>query len=175
MTDEQKPTPGQDPPENETPNQDDSPGKDPPKPVPYADFKKKNDQVRDLEAKLAKLEKAEKARQEQETAAQGRFKELAEKAQRERDAVTLENLRLRTAARKGLPAELIDRLKGTTAEELEADADALLKLVKASGTGSPGVPPPSGGSAPEKVDFSKMTPAEIRKWADEHTKGTWGV
>jgi hypothetical protein len=33
---------------------------------------------------------------------------------------------------KKLPAELTDRLRGETPEELEADADALLALVKAS-------------------------------------------
>lgn len=48
------------------------------------------------------------------------------------DKVTLEaeNIRLRVAIVKKLPAELIDRLKGSNLEEIEADADELLKLVK---------------------------------------------
>lgn len=41
-----------------------------------------------------------------------------------------ENDRLRVALAKKLPTELIDRLKGDSPEELEADADELLKLVK---------------------------------------------
>lgn len=40
-----------------------------------------------------------------------------------------ENLRLRVAMEKQIPAELVDRLKGKDREELEADADTLLALV----------------------------------------------
>lgn len=43
---------------------------------------------------------------------------------------TAENMRLRVALEKKLPAELIDRLQGSTKDELEADAEELLKLVK---------------------------------------------
>lgn len=60
-----------------------------------------------------------------------------EKVQSERDSLKseldpakAENTRLRVAIAKQLPLELIDRLKGSTKEELEADADELLKLVK---------------------------------------------
>jgi predicted nuclease with TOPRIM domain len=59
-----------------------------------------------------------------------------EKLQAERDELKTqltplqtENLRLRVAAEKKLPPELIDRLKGGTKEEMQADADELLKLV----------------------------------------------
>ena len=49
-----------------------------------------------------------------------------------------EAMRLRVAVAKGLPADLIDRLHGSTKEELEADADALLKLFKTQqSTGDP--------------------------------------
>jgi hypothetical protein len=37
-------------------------------------------------------------------------------------------LRSRIASERGLPVSLTDRLRGNTAEELEADADALLAL-----------------------------------------------
>jgi hypothetical protein len=40
-----------------------------------------------------------------------------------------DNLRLRVALEKNLPAPLIDRLKGGTKEEMEGDADELLKFV----------------------------------------------
>jgi hypothetical protein len=44
-----------------------------------------------------------------------------------------ENLRLRVALETGLPAELIDRLKGDNEDELKADAESLLKLVVPDG------------------------------------------
>lgn len=40
-----------------------------------------------------------------------------------------DNLRLRVAMEKNLPAPLMDRLKGGSKEEMEADADQLLQLV----------------------------------------------
>ena len=48
-------------------------------------------------------------------------------------AKEMEALKLRVAMEKSVPAELIDRLKGSTAEELQADADVLLKAVRPSG------------------------------------------
>jgi hypothetical protein len=51
-----------------------------------------------------------------------------------------ENLRLRVALDKKLPTELIDRLKGSTKEELEADADQLLQLVGSPRGGHDGGP-----------------------------------
>lgn len=56
------------------------------------------------------------------------------------EKVVGENLRLTVALDKRLPAPLIDRLRGTSKEELEADADSLLKLVKANGSGFDGGP-----------------------------------
>lgn len=49
-----------------------------------------------------------------------------------------ENARLRVALAKGLPADLVDRLRGGTEDELAADADKLLQLV--------GQQAPAGGS-----------------------------
>lgn len=69
--------------------------------------------------------------------------------------------RLEIASKKGLPADLAARLQGATAEELERDADALLAFVKPAE--GPGVPPPSRGSEPAKLDITRMTPEEIRK------------
>lgn len=64
-----------------------------------------------------------------------------------------ENLRLRVALEKSIPADLIDRLRGETKEELEADADKLLEMV---------APAPSsfdGGarrSAPAGADMNRL-------------------
>ena len=66
-------------------------------------------------------------------AEQGKFKELYDKAilqaqAKEQRVAELELAALRrdVATKTGLPAPLIDRLRGATAEELEADANALL-------------------------------------------------
>jgi hypothetical protein len=40
--------------------------------------------------------------------------------------------RLEVAFSKGLPLDLVDRLQGSTMDELSADADVLLALVRAS-------------------------------------------
>jgi hypothetical protein len=50
------------------------------------------------------------------------------------------NLRYRVAVQKQLPPELVDRLRGETEEEMAADADALLTLVK------PAAPSYDGGA-----------------------------
>jgi hypothetical protein len=48
-----------------------------------------------------------------------------------------ENIRLRVAIDKKIPADLIDRLRGDTQEELDADAEKLLSLVNKSGDENP--------------------------------------
>ena len=79
---------------------------------------------------------AQKAREEAEAKAladQGKFKELYEKLQADKQAadqrikdMELTAMRREVATRLGLPAGLADRLRGDTAEALEADAKALL-------------------------------------------------
>jgi len=44
------------------------------------------------------------------------------------DSLKLDNLRLTVAMKKSLPPELAERLRGATEEELEADAESLLKF-----------------------------------------------
>lgn len=83
--------------------------------------------------------------------------------QSELTAKEMEALKLRVAMEKSVPAELIDRLKGSTAEELQADADVLLKAVR-----------PSGGSGfdggvvepPVTLDIANENdPKKILEWA----------
>lgn len=69
----------------------------------------------------------------------------------ERDTTAAENLRLRVALQKKVPAELIDRLRGDTKEDLEADADQLLDLVKSPAPG-PGLDGGSRDPAPPPDD-----------------------
>jgi len=85
-------------------------------------------------ANLSELEKAQKT-------ANDALARLAEFEQT--------TLRQKVAISKGLPAELVDRLRGATEDELSTDADALLALVAApkkqgnhvprEGTSSPSV------------------------------------
>lgn len=58
-----------------------------------------------------------------------RLEERASKAEQQLTPLQAENARLKVALAKGLPADLADRLKGDTPEEIAADADALLALV----------------------------------------------
>lgn len=74
--------------------------------------------------KLKEIEEANKSELEKAASQRDKFKSDAEK-------FGSENTRLRVAIEKGLvgdKADLVDRLRGNTKEELEADADALLKM-----------------------------------------------
>lgn len=138
-------------------------GQQPPAPpvpeqaVPYERFKQVNDQLKDLKRQLATIS----GEKEQQATAQQTLEQRLAALEKERDEKGVENLRLKIASRKQLPEDLADRLRGTTAEELEADADRLLAHLKPKD--GPGVPPPGGGGRPATLDLSKMTPAEIRK------------
>lgn len=79
--------------------------------------------VEEKAKKFDELQEANKSDLEKVTGERDTFKTNAEKA-------ASENLRLRVAIDKQLPSELVDRLRGSTKEELEADADQLLQLVK---------------------------------------------
>lgn len=100
------------------------------KPTETVDFwkSKAREQEKRAKANADAAEKLAKLEDQQKTETQRLSDQLAaEKAQRE----TLEQqaMRFRVAAIKGVPADLIDRLRGDTEEELEADADKLLELV----------------------------------------------
>jgi hypothetical protein len=72
----------------------------------------------------------------------------AEAAEKVAQAATVDSLRARTAAAKGVPQQL---LTGTTVEELEASADALLSFRGPAGPKA-GAPDPSGsGGTPTRT------------------------
>jgi hypothetical protein len=81
-------------------------------------------------AKVQEFENAKKTDQEKLADERDELKTKATEANEKAATAEADALRVRVALEKKLPAELIDRLRGTTKEELEADADALLKLVK---------------------------------------------
>lgn len=108
-------------------------------------LKKANDEaakyrtrVRELEPKASEYDKlAESQKTEQQKAAEARQAAEARAVQAESEAA-----RLRVALTKGLPADLATRLVGSTEDELAADADRLLELVRVA----PPTPSFDGGS-----------------------------
>ena len=102
----------------------------------------------DARAELDKIQRANESALEK---AQREAKEAQEAASK----ATSDALRLRVAVAKGLPEALVNRLQGSTEEELAADAESLLALVR-----TPTAPQPdlsqgakgasSGGSTAEQ-------------------------
>jgi len=103
-----------------------------PKPTETVDFWKQKAREQEKRAKenataaarLAELEAANLS--ELEKAQKAAADAAARLAEYERT-----NLRQRVALTKGVPVELVDRLRGDTEEEITADADALLALISA--------------------------------------------
>ena len=157
-------------PKDEQEQQKDQGKGDPPGPVPYDRFSEVNKKLRAAESKLKKLEDEQRAANEAKLKEQGDYKSLLEQREAELKTLRLQSERLRVATAKGLPVELAERLQGETAKEMEADADKLIALMKVT-PGTPGVPPPTQGSAQAPADFSKMSPQEIREWSEKHG---WG-
>lgn len=83
-----------------------------------------------LEAERAKVKEFEDRDKSEEEKREERAKEAEKKAAMAEGKL----LRLTVAARKKLPLDLAPRLQGETEAELEADAENLLKLVKAEDT-----------------------------------------
>lgn len=135
-------------------------GEGQPGPVPYERFREVNERVKTYEARLARIEAERKAAEERAAAEQGQWQQLAETRAKELETERLNNTRLRIAAQKGIPADLVGRLQGDNEEAISADADKLLAFLKPA-TG-PGVPPPSRNGQPARLDIESMTPAQIR-------------
>jgi len=154
-TDAQQPTPTP-----ATEQQQQQPG-----PVPYDRFAKVNEEFRAAKAKLAEYEEAEQKRKDAELSEAQKWQKAAQEHEAALKAERLNNAKLRIAAQKGLPADLVDFLQGDNEEAITATADKLLQFVAKPATPpAPGVPP-SRGSQPARLDINSMTPEEIRKHA----------
>lgn len=162
MPDKNKPTEGEQkptPPTPPTPPAPQPPANDP-GPVPYPRFKEVNDKWRDTQKQLDTILQERQEAEEKEQREQGQFEQLLVTRDTELAAATGENLRLRVAMEKELPADLIDRLRGEDRAALETDADALLELLKPR---TPGVPPTSRTGEPPATDMANMSPEDVRK------------
>lgn len=113
--------------------------------------------VRQLETQLAQIEDQGKSELQ-------RAIERADAAERARGEAELRSLRVDVAARKGLPPGMAARLKGTTEDELETDADELVKLLgKDSSEGDK--PGPRRDPDQGKGNGSSATPGgEMNDW-----------
>ena len=96
----------------------------------------------EYKTKAEKLVEIEAAQQTETEKLNGKVGELEKKL----TPLERENLRLRVAMEKKLPANLVDRLKGATKDELSADADQLLELVSPTPSLDGGVRVPANGS-----------------------------
>ena len=134
------------------------------KTVPYERFKEVVDKANSFEKRIAELSANETKKQEDALKEQNKWKDLYEKRDAEAKEKERELLRVRVASKKGVPSDLVDRLRGETEEELEADADKLIEFIKIDT--STGNPLHKKGGQGTRLDISTMTPEEIRKNAN---------
>jgi hypothetical protein len=120
-----------------------------------------------------------RAKADQDAAAKWREFELSQKsdfeklteeltrAKTEAESASTKLTRFEVAAHKGIPAEALDLLVGSTREELEANADKLLSLIqnqsknKSVPDANQGQPAPSNVGQVDAETLKTMTPSEI--------------
>jgi hypothetical protein len=121
--------------------------------VPYARFKEVNDKYTALKGQVTALT----GEKEQQTQAQQTLEQRLAAIEAQYNTERAARQRLQVASAKKLPAELADRLVGSTEDELSADADRLLAFLKPAA--GPGVPLTSGGGgAKPTLDLSQDDP-----------------
>lgn len=92
-------------------------------------LKDANKEAAERRKRLDAIEKADKEKADAELSETEKLKRELESTAARLKAAETDNLKRRIAAETSLPAELIDRLRGETEDELKADAQALLKLI----------------------------------------------
>lgn len=128
------------------------------------------ERLRAAEAELTTRKAAEMTDAERIQAERAAADEARVQAERERDAARAELLRVQVAAEKGLNPAQAARLRGTTREELESDADDLAALFGASReTGTPPVVR-SGGARGSDVGGAKTTASGAERYRAKHGK-----
>lgn len=107
--------------------------------------------------KLAAYEKAEEERKQAEMSELEKANARAAKAEADLKAKDIAILRRDVASKIGLPSALADRLKGETADEIEADAKALLETLPKAEKKQPAISPtnPANGSLSETNEQKK--------------------
>ena len=157
--------------EDQTKTQDPpkDPPQDPPKgdpkkgpdPIPYDRFKAVNEENNSLKSRIAALEAAAKEKEDANKSELQKLQEQFSDMNSKWEAAEQKSMKLEVAQLKGIPVNLVDRLQGSTREELEADADSLAAFLKPPG--GPGATPPPKGGKPTGFDLEGKSPEEIRK------------
>lgn len=91
------------------------------------------------------LEEKEKQAEEASLSELEKAKKRAAELEAQLNAVQVESWRQAAAAKAKLPTELVNRIQGSTAEEMEADAAELAKLLPTSVPKVPGIQPTAPG------------------------------
>lgn len=100
----------------------------------YADY----DELKAKAAKFDEVEEQNKTEQQKVLDRAEKAEKRAAEAEARAKAAEVASLRAKVASAKRLPAELVDRLRGETEEEIAKDADALLKSIGGDANGSGG-------------------------------------
>lgn len=112
-----------------------------------------------LEAEKAEREKAEMTEVE-------RVKAELEKYKQQATALQRKQLQREIAEKVGLPLALAERLQGDTAEDLEADAKAVLEVLpKAEKPGQPKIGPTNPGAGATQGETYEQKRARVYGWA----------
>lgn len=135
---------------------------------------KQADEVKALKSQLSAAQAGQTDLEKLQTSfaeLQGKF----EQTQQNLAAEQAQRLRLEVATEKGLPPALAARLTGTTREELVADAEGLLPLLKPSAPGVPPAPdrkPPAPKFTPEQLRDPEFVRANSKKILEEASAST---
>jgi hypothetical protein len=120
-----------------------------------AELKKKNSEAQSLRNRLAEAEARLKTFEEAGITDPAAHKSELERLTTENAALTndlngaqLETARLRVGITKGIPLEVVARLKGADEAELSADADTLLPLLSGKTDPFPKADPSQGAHGP---------------------------
>ena len=110
-------------------------------------LKETNKEAAARRKKLDQYEQAEQIKAEADKTELQKAQDRAAKAEASAQALKVSLMRRDAAVKVGLPEALVDRLKGETPEELEADAKALLESL------------PKGEVKPKAKEFNPTNPA----------------
>lgn len=120
----------------------------------YDELKKAKDELEELKKK--DLSELERERQEKEAIKAEKARVDAEIA-----ALKVEGLKSRLVLAAGLPLELVDRVRGTTEEEIKADIEQVKKFLKPTSVGAPTNP----GTQKDESDEARG-----KRFAEERAK-----
>lgn len=115
-------------------------------------------QIADLNNRLKEFEDSQKTDAEKKSEAEAEQRRQFEETTAAKAEAESRLLRYEVAADKGIDLKFVNRINGSTKEELEADADAFLELLGRV-TPNPPKPDPSAGRGAEQVKPSSLQDA----------------